>query len=181
VTDHIKYYVYAYSTYIYLFSLDYLSSHQLWYYFPNYSNPPCQLSLWEETGARGENPRHSTERWQSDSFQMSPYSENRTYDLRGERPSDDYPNDALYLQRIEKNTCMPERFNWVYLHEKIVQYLQGKPSRGTSKPPNLITIQFLPFLLSGIQLHSYILTTGTGTKPFPTCNIVKFTLTFNLW
>ena len=28
-----------------------------------YPNPPCQLSLWEETGAPGENPRLSTERW----------------------------------------------------------------------------------------------------------------------
>jgi hypothetical protein len=26
-------------------------------------NPPCQLSLWEETGVPGENPRLSTERW----------------------------------------------------------------------------------------------------------------------
>ena len=27
-----------------------------------YPNPPCQLSLWEETGAPGENPRLSAER-----------------------------------------------------------------------------------------------------------------------
>ena len=27
-----------------------------------YRNPPCQLSLWEETGAPGENPRLSAER-----------------------------------------------------------------------------------------------------------------------
>jgi hypothetical protein len=35
------------------------------YYFLNcvYPNPPCQLSLWEETGAPGENPRLSAERW----------------------------------------------------------------------------------------------------------------------
>jgi hypothetical protein len=26
-------------------------------------NPPCQLSLWEETGVPGENPRLSVERW----------------------------------------------------------------------------------------------------------------------
>ena len=26
-----------------------------------YANPPCQLSLWEETGAPGENPRLSAE------------------------------------------------------------------------------------------------------------------------
>jgi hypothetical protein len=26
-------------------------------------NPPCQLSLWEETGVPGENPRLSAERW----------------------------------------------------------------------------------------------------------------------
>jgi hypothetical protein len=33
-------------------------------YFLNcvYPNPPCQLSLWEETGAPGENPRLSAER-----------------------------------------------------------------------------------------------------------------------
>ena len=44
--------------------LDYLSLQQLRYYFPNrvYPNPPCQLSLWEETGAPGENPRLSAER-----------------------------------------------------------------------------------------------------------------------
>jgi hypothetical protein len=38
---------------------------ELWYYFSNYiyPNPPCQLSLWEETGAPGENPRLSAERW----------------------------------------------------------------------------------------------------------------------
>jgi hypothetical protein len=44
-----------------------LSLQQLWYYFLNciYPNPhpPCQLSLWEETGAPGENPRLSAERW----------------------------------------------------------------------------------------------------------------------
>ena len=27
-----------------------------------YPNPACQLSLWEETGGRGENPRLSAER-----------------------------------------------------------------------------------------------------------------------
>jgi hypothetical protein len=50
---------------VYLLSLDYLSLQQLWYYFPNYvyPNPPCQLPLWEETGALGENPRLSAERW----------------------------------------------------------------------------------------------------------------------
>jgi hypothetical protein len=37
-----------------------------------YPNPPCQLSLWEETGAPGENPRLSAERWQTSSFHMSP-------------------------------------------------------------------------------------------------------------
>ena len=26
-------------------------------------NPPCQLSLWKETGVPGENPRLSAERW----------------------------------------------------------------------------------------------------------------------
>ena len=34
---------------------------------PNYAypNPPCQLSLWEEIGAPGENPRLSAKRWQT--------------------------------------------------------------------------------------------------------------------
>jgi hypothetical protein len=32
----------------------------LWALLPN---PPCQLSLWEETGVPGENPRLSAERW----------------------------------------------------------------------------------------------------------------------
>jgi hypothetical protein len=37
----------------YLLGLDYLSLQQLRYYFPNcvYPNPPCELALWEETGA----------------------------------------------------------------------------------------------------------------------------------
>jgi hypothetical protein len=30
-----------------------------------YPNPPCQLSLWEETGAPGENPRLSAECWRT--------------------------------------------------------------------------------------------------------------------
>jgi hypothetical protein len=49
-----------------LLSLDYLFLPQLWYYFPNYvyPNPPWQLSLWEETGAPGENPRLLAECWQ---------------------------------------------------------------------------------------------------------------------
>jgi hypothetical protein len=39
----------------------------LQYYFPNYVHPnqSCQLSLWEETGAPGQNPRLSRERWQT--------------------------------------------------------------------------------------------------------------------
>jgi hypothetical protein len=55
VTEYIKY----------LLSPDYLSLQQLRYYFPNcfYPNPPWQLFLWEETGAHGENPRLSAERW----------------------------------------------------------------------------------------------------------------------
>ena len=32
----------------------------LWAFLPN---PPCQLSLWEETGLPGGNPRLSAERW----------------------------------------------------------------------------------------------------------------------
>ena len=75
---HQVYYAYL----CYLLSLDYLSLQQLWYYFLNcvYPNPPCQLSLWEETRAPGENPRLSAERWQT-LFR----GENRTHDLRGER------------------------------------------------------------------------------------------------
>jgi hypothetical protein len=47
-----------------LMYLDYLSLQKLCYCFLNcvYPNPPCQLSLWEETGAPGENPRLSAER-----------------------------------------------------------------------------------------------------------------------
>jgi hypothetical protein len=43
------------------------SLQQLWHYFLNYvyPNPPCQLSLWEETGVPGENPRLSAECWQT--------------------------------------------------------------------------------------------------------------------
>jgi hypothetical protein len=68
----------------YILSLD-LSLQQLWYYFPNcvYSNPPCQLSLWEETGAPGENSRLSTERWLT--LFTSVRNENQTHELRGER------------------------------------------------------------------------------------------------
>ena len=60
VTDYIKYHDYL----CYLLSPDYLSYKQLRYYFLScvYPNPPCQLSLWEETGAPGENPRLSAER-----------------------------------------------------------------------------------------------------------------------
>jgi hypothetical protein len=69
----------------YILSLDYLSLQQLWYYFLNcvYPNPPCQLSLWEETGAPGENPRLSAElRWQT--LFTRARSENRTHVLTGE-------------------------------------------------------------------------------------------------
>jgi hypothetical protein len=57
----------------------------LWYYFPNcvYPNSPCQLSLWEETGAPGENPRLSAERWLTLFTWVR--SENRTHVLRRER------------------------------------------------------------------------------------------------
>jgi hypothetical protein len=69
----------------YILSLDYLSLQQLWYYFLNcvYPNPLCQLSLWEETGAPGENPRLSAERWLTLFTWVR--SENRTHVLRGER------------------------------------------------------------------------------------------------
>jgi hypothetical protein len=57
----------------------------LWYYFLNcvYPNPPCQLSLWEETGAPGENPRLSAERWLT--LYTRVRTENRTHELRGEK------------------------------------------------------------------------------------------------
>jgi hypothetical protein len=77
---------YCHNLTIYLYNVDYLSSQQLWYYntfclwkhhvnlllqsfrsvsFPDcvYPNPHCQLSLWEETGAPGENPQLSAKRW----------------------------------------------------------------------------------------------------------------------
>jgi hypothetical protein len=78
---HQVYYAYLY----YLLSLDYLFLQQLWYYFPNcvYPNPPCQLSLWEETGAPGENPRLLAEHWLTLFTWVR--SENPTHDLRGER------------------------------------------------------------------------------------------------
>jgi hypothetical protein len=72
-------------TYFSLDALDYLSLQQLWYYFPNcvYPNPTCQLSLWEETGAPGENPRLSAERWPTLFTWVR--SEKRAHNLRGER------------------------------------------------------------------------------------------------
>jgi hypothetical protein len=81
VTDYIKYYAY----WSYLLNPDYVSLQQLWYYFLNcvYPNPPCQLSLWEETGAPGENPRLSVERWLTLFTWVR--SVNRTHDLRGDR------------------------------------------------------------------------------------------------
>jgi hypothetical protein len=67
VTNYIKYYAYLY----YLLSLDYLFLQQFWYYFPNYVYPNtlCQLPLWEETRAPGENPQLSAVL--TDSFHMS--------------------------------------------------------------------------------------------------------------
>ena len=64
--------------------VDYLSWQQLWYYFLNcvYPNPPCQLSLWEEIGAPGENPRLSAERWLTLFTWVR--GENPTHELRGE-------------------------------------------------------------------------------------------------
>ena len=54
--------------------------------------PPRQLSLWEETGVPGENPRLSAERWPTlftwglgTSHIVGYTTENRTCDLRGER------------------------------------------------------------------------------------------------
>jgi hypothetical protein len=46
-------------------------------------NPPCQLPLWEETGAPAENPRLSAERWLILFTWVR--SENRTHGLRSER------------------------------------------------------------------------------------------------
>jgi hypothetical protein len=78
---YIKYYTYL-ITYL---AWTFLSLQQLWYYFLNcvYPNPPCQLSLWEETGEPGENPRLSTDRWLTLFTWVR--SENRTHELRGER------------------------------------------------------------------------------------------------
>jgi hypothetical protein len=47
------------------------------------SNPPCVDSLWEETGAPGENPRLSAERWPTLFTWVR--GENQTHELRGER------------------------------------------------------------------------------------------------
>ena len=68
-----------------LLSLDYLSLQQLRCYVPNsvYPNPPCQFSLWEETGVPEENPRLSAERWLTLFTWVR--SENPTHELRGER------------------------------------------------------------------------------------------------
>jgi hypothetical protein len=57
---------------------------QLWYSFPNYvyPNPPCQLFLWEETVAPGENPQLSAERWLT--LFTWVHSKNRTHNLRDE-------------------------------------------------------------------------------------------------
>ena len=59
-----------------------------------YPNPPCQLSLWEETGAPGEKtPRLSAERWLTLFTWVR--SENRTHELRGEMClSDDCATEA---------------------------------------------------------------------------------------
>jgi hypothetical protein len=72
------------TTYGILATLHQHSKYQLWYYFPNYvkSWPTCQLSL-RETGAPGENPRLSAERWRTLFTWVR--SENLTHDLRGER------------------------------------------------------------------------------------------------
>jgi hypothetical protein len=80
--------------------VDYLSLQQLWYYFLNcvYPNPPCQLSLWEETGAPGENPRLSAERWQPLFTWVR--SENQTHELRGE-------SRFLWRLRHRSQTCLP--------------------------------------------------------------------------
>ncbi len=70
-----------------MLSLYYLFLQQLLYHFPNYvyRDPPCRLSLWEETGVLGENPgdfRQSIDTLFSHAWVRS---ENRTHDIRGER------------------------------------------------------------------------------------------------
>ena len=51
-------------------------------------NQPCQLSLWEETGVLGENPRLSAERWHEGwvrvHIKMNLIGD-RTQTLKGER------------------------------------------------------------------------------------------------
>ena len=47
------------------------------------THPHCQLSVWEETGAPGENPQLSAERRVTLITQVR--SENQTHKLRGER------------------------------------------------------------------------------------------------
>jgi hypothetical protein len=108
VADYIMYYSYS----CYLFSLDYLSLQQWWYYLPNYvyPNPPWQLSLWEETGAPGENPRLSAERWLTLFTWVR--SENRTQDLRGERP--------LLWRLRHRSPRMEQRVTWT---SKLLMFL----------------------------------------------------------
>ena len=57
VSDYTKYLSYLLSLAIYIYSFP--------RYFPNNPNPPCQLSLWEEIGEPGENPRLSAECWRT--------------------------------------------------------------------------------------------------------------------
>jgi uncharacterized C2H2 Zn-finger protein len=82
VTNYIEYYAHVtylvYTIYLYInWDITFLTVNCV------YPNPPCQLSLWEETGVPGENPRLSTERWQTLFTWVC--SENRTYGLRGKR------------------------------------------------------------------------------------------------
>ena len=83
----------------------------IWQYFSHTDNlmtlkpnPPCQLSLWEETGLPGENPRLSAERWLY-SFHMRTRFESTlrrtllgiesgTLEVKGEW-SDHYTTEAL--------------------------------------------------------------------------------------
>ena len=99
---------------LYFFIFFYLTSPQgqghhnsvsqlLW---PRITYPPCQLSLWEETGVPGENPRLSAERWLY-SFHMRTGFESTlrwtllgielgTSEVKGEW-SDHYTTEAPYL------------------------------------------------------------------------------------
>ena len=61
VADYINYlsYLLSLTIYIHIFNFVFII------FLTIYPNPPCQLSLWEETGEPGENPRLSAECWRT--------------------------------------------------------------------------------------------------------------------